>query len=493
MRPSLPLRLALPLLTTTLMATLVRAEDEPHRQGMDVGKTVETVRKWLGPGSAPSDKPWANALAGLTDSDPDTYAPAVRTLVVAGQSHAEAVLKDLTTIAEDPDWRVRSRVVQVLNGIGGEVAAPLTLHLSKDRESRLRELCALALGRCRGEPVLGRLLELLAAPESGIRQAAATGLTSLGDPRAISHLISYGADRDDLVKREMRQALNQLLNQPTAVDEAIHLLGNATGDRRDALLESVAITGDRRLCPALTAIAKDPGSGGTPVAGRNPSVWTQFLAVRALATCGDLRACQVLIALADGEQPSDLRNQAADTLRILTGFQAQPGRAWRIWWADHAAGIQHLEAREALIAQLHDVRTPITRDQLQAFPVDELSPLVDAVLGQPAGRLSRWFPVQAMAALRLDEPRRWVVALGTRCRALSTRDQADRVGLVLMIDDLAGPDAGAELILIAQDLEKRIEAERKSADETKTPPPNQAPLRRALTLALERRQLVYPD
>ena len=468
------------------LSCLAYAEEEPHVRGLDVIESVKTVQKWMGPGTPDPKKPWASSLGALTDPDPQIHAPAIRTLIIRGSRDAN-VVKDLDVLAQDGDWRVRCRVVQVLDGIGGERPVPLLLELSRDREPRVRELATLAFGKTSGAAAYARLLELLHAPENTIRQAAAASLGAFGSSDAIGPLSNNDAEADDLVLRERENALARLVKTPAAVPVLLNLLPTSSGTQRDLLLQTATLTADRRLSEALATIALDPGVGAPRGSHSDPSSWTQYLALNALATCGDLRAAPALLQLATGSNDT-VANQAAKTLGLITGYRAQAGSAWKLWLADRAKDLPRWSARDALLATLHDPATTPDKTALAGFSVDELTPLVDAVLGAPAGRLAPWFPARALAALRADDAGRWTPVLADRTIAAPSRSIEERLGLILLIDDLDGPHAIEDLGRILADLKKRLAEEEKAAEDKKTPAPDHSPEMTALEGALLRRR-----
>ncbi len=478
---------ALPLWPTSSFAA-ESTEDGGERHGLDVVGAAKTVTRWVAPPTGTAAKPWSGDLAGITDEDARTQAKAIRNLITEGSRHPE-VITDLTVLASDRDWRLRARIVQVCAGIGGTTPAPLLLTLSRDREARVRELSVLALGQCSGDDVLARQLELLRAPESTIREAAAKSLVSSGDPRAIEPLTRQDAETDDLAKRAMRDTLGMLAARAPALPTIISLLGTLTDLRRDALLEAVANLGDPRLCPPLTAIAANPDQAEP---GKNPrapeaSAWTQFLAVRGLAASGDYRAITTLVNLADSEATNDVRTMAAETLRSITGYGAAAGKAWRVWQSDNTIRIARFAQRDAWLAAVHDPTTAIERSNLSEWTVDELAPLVDAVLGEPIGRLSPWWPARALTVLRTDDPARWSPYVAQRIISLPSADQDRRLALIILLDDLGGPEVIGALTDVVRDLKERSELELEKSATSKTNPPDHGASITLLKQALARR------
>jgi len=476
-------------LAFSVSLTLARANaadptgDGGEVHGMDMIGAAKTVAGWVNPDKPDAGKPWSAALGEITADDSRAQAKAIRTLILEGGRRPE-VVADLTVLASDRDWRLRARIVNVCAGIGGATPAPLVLTLSHDHEPHVRELAALALGQCLGDAVFLRQLELLQAPESQIREAAAKSLVGSTDLRAIEPLTRQENEHDDLVKRAMRETLGILVARVTSLPTVVTLLGTLKDTRRDALLEASANLGDPRLCPPLTSIAADPDR-----AGRAPeaSAWTQFLAVRGLATSGDYRAVDVLVALADGEATGDVRTMSADTLRTITGYGAAAGKAWRVWQTDNSANIVRLKERDAFLAALHDPAVAIDRAALAQWSIEDLAPLVEAVLGQPAGRISPWWPARALTVLRADDPERWSMPLAKRINDLPTAEQDRRLALIILLDDLGGPQTTAALTEVVRELKERSERELDKANTNKSTAPDHGPEIELLRQALTRR------
>jgi HEAT repeat protein len=428
-----------------LLATMLMAE-ERQPEGMDVIGAVQAVKKTIAP-EAPASargKPWENELAALTSPDPRRHNPAVAALIRRGP----AVLPDLAVLAEDKDWQVRMRVVRVASYIGGEAGAILVLARSRDAALKVREEAAMGLGLVKGPEAFPRLAELIAAPEPDLRCAAARGLGTLGDVRGFDALLALNRETDDLARREMREALANLALRSTAVPALAERITRLRGVDAGLLVEVSGQVGDPRLCPALAALVT---VGDVEVAQR---------AVRALAANGDSRALPALCRVADGDPTSALARTAVDTLRRLTGYDAAPGPAWRLWWQQHQAEVERLMPRDAYIADLHDVARVPSAAELARFPVADLEPLLEGALGSGPP----WWPALAFKALAADEARRWTPHLASRIKAAPVASL--RLPLILILDQLDDPAALAVFKeLLAQEGTRRpIGAERVAID-----------------------------
>ncbi len=484
LRPGLAVLALLPgILLSAVPLAAADNPDEPKEHGMDVIEAVKTVRSLLPPGAPDKDKPWSNDLAALTDPNPRIHGPAIRNLAVhAGRN--PAVFADLTVLAGDSDPALRARIIQICAAVGGTEATPLLLRFSTDRERRLRELATLGLAQAAGDAAFQRLVTLLAAPEPELRQAAAASLGAFADPRAIAPLTEQAAEPDDLARRAMRDALIRLCADPRSATVVNDLLQRQKDARRDALLEAVVDLHDTRLCPAITAIAGDPGGDGRSA---QASAWTQFLAVRALNACGDWRAVTTLVALADSVASGEVQRAAADALRLITGYGAQPGKAWRVWLADNGARIERLATRDAMLADLHAPGAPIERERLAPWTTVELEPLIQAVLGLPAGRVTVGWSARALEILHADDRSRWVEPLANRIIATPSTALDARLGLIVLLDDLAPVDAIAPFTRVVRDLKERLEQELAKAKEAGTSAPDHGAETELLKQALARR------
>ncbi|GDY11529.1 hypothetical protein LBMAG53_04060 [Planctomycetota bacterium] len=460
------------LLALLLVASALTAGEPgegPVLRGMDLLGPAKQVAKAL---STPTPSPWSDDLAGLTSSDPQTQAWAIRGLI----AHGAKVLPDLVVLAKDRDPGVRGRICTVLAGIGGSSSTELALALSDDPDRRVRELAILALIRCQGPAIWPRLKILLDDPEPTLRSAAAEATIAHPEVDAIAALARHGEDVDDLARRAKGVALRRIVNRPAAVPELIRLLapGISRGESRTALLEAAAAVADPRLCPALTTVA----GGDEPLPA--------LLAVRALAASGDARCLERLAALAAADR-TELATAAAETMRRLTGHLANAGPAWSIWWRDHAAMAARLAERDALVATWHDPQSTIEPADLAKFTPNELMPLIDALVGegQPSVAQAPWWPARAWTVVRRDDPKRWIDPLAARLRV--TSDAEYRTRLVILLDALAGPRDEPLFKTLGKELTDLEEQERKRSEEHGLPPPDRGGERLALAAALARR------
>ncbi len=451
-----------PLTLVCFSLLSLAAEELPKAEGLDVVRTAKAIADAFSrpESSVAQGKAWEADIAGLTDPRPEIHTQAMSALIRRGAP----VVADLTVLANDHDPALRMRVAAVLAAIGGEEATREVLNLSKDRDRGVAEVATLGLGKVRGSGTFERLSEILQSPDPSLRQAAARGLGMHGDPRGLGLLCGYARDRDDLVRRDMRENLARVATNVAAVPVLAQLISTRTGSDRLALIDATAGLGDPRLSPVLSAVLVQPDAAAAT------------LAARMLSVNGDSRAVAALCRVAAQGSESLLREEAALTLRRLTSHTAAAGTAWELWWRNHAAEVNALEPRDRLIAELHDPARNATRDELAAIPVSDLHQLVEGALGRGAA----WWSARAFAALAADAPARWTPYLLERIER--TNDLRDRVRVIVLLDALNDPGAAESF--------KRLYAALREQPEVKAAA--LGPERMALRVALERRGITVP-
>jgi HEAT repeat protein len=338
-------------LSAACLSLALAAEELPKAEGVDVVRTAKAIAEALkGPESSVAQgKAWEQDIAAMTDPRAEVHTQAMAALIRRGQP----VVGDLTVLGKDQDAALRMRVAVVLAGIGGDDATREVLRLSHDRERDVVEVATLGLGKSRGPGSFERLGEILQSPDPLLRQAAARGLGMHRDPRALALLCGYARERDDLVRRDLRENLARVASTAEAVPVLAELIASRSGTDRLALIDATADIGDPRLSPVLAAVV---AQNDVPAA---------TLAAHHLAVNGDSRAVEALCTVAAQARNAVLRDEAALTLRRLTGHTAAAGTAWELWWRDHAAEVTVLMKRDQLLADLHDPARTTTAAMVQ--------------------------------------------------------------------------------------------------------------------------------
>jgi len=388
------------------------------------------------PSAAEDGRHVERLIGALTDHRRGVHRPAMTALASMGPR----VLADLEVLAGDNNPRVRARVAEVAADVGGERAFAILRRLVDDRDAYVREVAVLGLGAVGVDQAFDVLAPRLGDPLPGIRESAALALGQLGDPRGIPDLALWeqggpephrlrllaGADGERQFKRlqsALRAALDSLVMQPRAIPQLREYLRSLEGVRLRAVVVATWQVGDPRLNDALVELLRRGEEG------------VRIDAATALAANGDTRCLGPLCARAAEDESPLVRDAAARTLRRLTNHQAGPGRAWTLWWRDHAAEVEALHERDAFLAALHDQDRRASREELASFTPAQLMPLVDGVLGEGAP----WWGRQAWHALRRDDAARWTVPLLQRYDRSAS--DAERVALVVLLDGLGDDTA----------------------------------------------------
>ena len=111
-----------------------------------------------------------------------------------------------------------------------------------------------------GAPAVEPLVTILGAGGAGTRQAAATALGAIGDPRAIDPLVAALADYYAHVREASATALGAI-GDPRAIDPLVAALGDGYPEVRQAAATALGRIGVAAVGP-LIAVFDDPGSRG---------------------------------------------------------------------------------------------------------------------------------------------------------------------------------------------------------------------------------------
>ena len=370
-------------------------------------------------------------ITALTDSRQRVNEQAITALAQVGAP----ALADLSVLARDEQPTLRLRVTLVVTQIDAPEATALLLSLSQDSVAAVREVAALGLGRKKGDDVLRRLAVLIEDEEAGVRESAALAMGFVDDGRAIrllaNSLVAEHVPETAMPDQEREiaraksakyESLKSLVLRPQQLPWVARYINQLHGPALQYILELTWELGDPRLCePLLTVFDRDV------------SLKAHNAAAKSLQANGDSRCLGVLCRIAGSKDGP--RQEAARTLSLLTGHEAKAGKAWTLWWRDHREAVQKLHARDAFLAKLHDVSYVPTRAELSAFPVKNLSSLLEGVLGEGA----KHWPAQALAAIRIDDPSRWTQFLLDQYG--QEGDEVRRVGILLLLYELGDPKA----------------------------------------------------
>lgn len=182
------------------------------------------------------------ARALLRNEEPKVRASAFGALVRMGA----VTLTDFSVAARDPDWRVRSRLLNSLPMFWSEevAAAVDLLALLHDPDPVVLELACFVAGECEPSPdgVLERLCDIAEHHEEALcRESAVAALGSLGDQRAKDTILVACTDRATVRRRAV---LALAAFEGDDVDEMlVTMSGDVDWQVRQAAEELLAIDG----------------------------------------------------------------------------------------------------------------------------------------------------------------------------------------------------------------------------------------------------------
>jgi HEAT repeat protein len=225
------------------------------------------------------------------------------------------------------DWRVREAAASALGEIGDARAMEPLIAALKDHDSDVRQGAAGALdmmdwqpdqsengatywvakgewSRCVriGEAAVKPLIAALKGGGLEAREDAAETLGQLGEP-AVEPLIIALRDDDEVV-REVVVGVLEEIGDARAVEPLIVMLKDESWAVREAAVKALNRLGDARAVDPLIAMLKDESWG------------MREAAVKALGQIGDARAVEPLVAMLKDDD-EDVREAAAEALEQL--------------------------------------------------------------------------------------------------------------------------------------------------------------------------------
>ncbi len=224
------------------------------------------------------------------------------------------ILKTIESSLVDPSQAVRIAAISAVKEIDDRAALPvLRERFNSEREPAVRQEIAVALGSMGDKEALPLLVAALrdtANPE-GVRNAALTGLESIGGKLAGSALVEALSNKQDPLKDETQIRLLAALGRFKAweaIPTIAERLSHANPEIRVAAAEALGKIGDLKDCPPrLRPALKDS------------SVAVRKAAVTALASLGDRDSIPGMIELANDEAT---RHEATLALAKLPDVRA---------------------------------------------------------------------------------------------------------------------------------------------------------------------------
>ena len=241
---------------------------------------------------------------------------------------------------EDRCEGVRCEAVSALAEIMSFDAVPKVISLLKEPSPEIRKHAAYALGRFCDRRATPPLIKALKDEDKDVREEAAQALAWLGDPRAVEPLINLLKKEKDADVREMVvEALGEIGDE-RAFDALISALNDPSESVRNAAVGALCSLGDPRAVPHLLQhIQKnridtdnvastllflgEPGFQALLALADDPQIKDKDAIAFALGTTCDQRAVKPLLRLLKDEEPC-VRIDAAQALWLLHATDAIP-------------------------------------------------------------------------------------------------------------------------------------------------------------------------
>jgi HEAT repeat protein/beta-lactamase regulating signal transducer with metallopeptidase domain len=190
---------------------------------------------------------------------------------------------------------------------------PALIAALKDPDPKVREAAASSLGQLEDPRAIPALIEASRDTNSDVRAAALQSLSRFDDPRVIDPMILALKDPNRDVRQDAAQSLGRF-KDPRALRPLTAALSDSSADVRQAAAQSLGELGDPLAAPALGGALKDPKAD------------VRQSAAQALGELDLKTAPQALIdALSDPD--ADVRQSAAQSLGEIQDPRAVPGLA----------------------------------------------------------------------------------------------------------------------------------------------------------------------
>lgn len=289
-------------------------------------------------------------LERLKSEDAVERAAARRKLVLIGKA---GIRESLISSLNDPDFRVRAQVCQVLGELGERSPGILEAlqAAARDREWSVRAHAIAALGRLRAKEALPQLVEGLGDEEAVVREAATEAIENMevADLMAfLPQLLELLRDPNAFIRRAAATILRRIPD-PRAVEPLREALTDPIADVRAQAAASLGAFQDPSVIPALLAALEDPHSSVRQAAVRS---------LKALGYQGPLTPVMKLLDTTDEalqEAAAEaLAHLATDVRTLLEELRDLQGETARRGIVRVLALRTEASALEALITFLRD-------------------------------------------------------------------------------------------------------------------------------------------
>ena len=228
----------------------------------------------------------------------------------------------------DPDWRLRSTVLDILGEVGNPMLSGEFMRMLKDPEQDVRAKAAKGLGKLKCAEAAHMLIEALNDPFWVVRLHSARALGLMKDHAAIAHLKDMLGDKNWQVRSVVAEALSRIGGKGFV--EMLNVYVDSTDKyARDQALDELGRKGVHGKMMARLAciqgresLLKLNGSGNPDdKADIRDGILDEMLSI--LSTLNEFRLYEVLDALSGGEGKE--ANEAATT--AVTALRGGEGPA----------------------------------------------------------------------------------------------------------------------------------------------------------------------
>ena len=282
-----------------------------HRLVEDRAMIAQFKRRWVVPlvllplGLTAALAPGFTAQPAAVDAQQPAPKPAPAPMVAPSPLRAPSASPKLAGLA----WATpRHSAADTVSGV-----VPALIAALKDPDPKVREAAASSLGQLEDPRAIPALIEASRDTNSDVRAAALQSLSRFDDPRVIDPMILALKDPNRDVRQDAAQSLGRF-KDPRALRPLTAALSDSSADVRQAAAQSLGELGDAQAAPALGGALKDPKAD------------VRQSAAQALGELDLKTAPQALIdALSDPD--ADVRQSAAQSLGEIQDPRAVPGLA----------------------------------------------------------------------------------------------------------------------------------------------------------------------
>ncbi len=176
--------------------------------------------------------------------------------VALGRLGCAAAAPEIRALLADQDLTVRGRAAQALAAIGDKTSSPDLLKLLDDRKPFPKKCAVEALGALKEPKAVKQLSALLKKGDPDLRRAAAGALGQIGDPAGIAPLLAVMADDDQVLRKISAESLGKI-GAPAAAplaDAMKSIKDGPDSDKSYATAKLAAVALGEPAVPSMTGL-----------------------------------------------------------------------------------------------------------------------------------------------------------------------------------------------------------------------------------------------